>query len=189
VYWAISTTFFICGITTVGFIESHFVALAVARGVTLQDAALAFGILSFCNGVGMIGAGYLSDRYSQRNLLALIFFVRGLSYVLLLFVNEIAGLVLFAVIFGLVDYAVVPCTCGLVASHFGEGMVGLGVGIILLWHSFGAAVGSYVGGVAYDAEAHYNTAIVACMSICFFASAVCFVVPELRESTALVVDI
>ena len=46
-------------------------------------------------------------------------------------------LFLFAAIFGAVDYSVVPVVVSLVRSVLGDKMVGLGVGILLLWHSLG----------------------------------------------------
>ena len=70
--------------------------------------ATAFSVLSAFNGVGMAAAGYLSDYYSRTVLLAAIFTLRGLAYILLLFVKDRVGLMCFAALFGLVDYSVVP---------------------------------------------------------------------------------
>ena len=58
VNWIITYAFVVCGITTTGFIETHIVGLVSDRGnMTEADGALAFGVLSGCNGVGMILAG------------------------------------------------------------------------------------------------------------------------------------
>merc|ERR1711871_998401 len=42
----------------------------------------------------------------------------------------------------------------------------------------GAALGSYIGGICFDAESSYQSAVVACTAICFFAGIITFGVPE-----------
>ena len=147
-YWLLSFAFAVCGLTTTGFIETHIVALAVSRGQPSSTGALAFSVLSACNGLGMLLAGWLSDRVSRSLTLCAIFGVRGLSFLLLLFARSGPMLFVFAAIFGLVDYSVVPPTVSLVGSHAGKHSVGLGVGILLAWHSLAAAGGAYLGGVS-----------------------------------------
>ena len=177
--WLLSLAFVVCGVTTTGFVETHVVALAVERGESVQTGAFAFSVLSACNGLGMLIAGWLSDRVSRSLTLSLIFAVRGLSFLLLLWNNSQAALFAFAVIFGLVDYSVVPPVVSLVGSHAGQHTVGLGVGILLAWHSLAAAGGSYFGGVIYEATSNYNMALEACAGICFIAAvAVLGVCPE-----------
>ena len=104
-YWSLTFAFVVCGVTTTGFIESHLVALATHRGMSKADGALAFGLLSACNGVGMVLAGWLSDRFHRIFQLAAIFFVRGLCYLLLHFVRSRRRLLVFAVVFGFVDHS------------------------------------------------------------------------------------
>ena len=57
--------------------------------------------------------------------------MRALTYVLLHWVRSVPMLMLFAVLFGFVDYSVVPPTVSLVETHMGSGTVGLGVGVLL----------------------------------------------------------
>jgi predicted MFS family arabinose efflux permease len=61
----------------------------------------------------------------------------------------------------------------LVRSITGDTAVGLGVGILLLWHSLGAAAGSSLGGSIYDATGSYNDALLVCLSLCLAASVAC----------------
>ena len=56
-FWALTLSFTICGVTTTGFVESHIIALATHRGMSATDGAVGFGVLSACNGLGMIAAG------------------------------------------------------------------------------------------------------------------------------------
>ena len=63
---------------------------------------------------------------------------------------------LFAVIFGLVDYSTVPVTASLIASHIGIRVMGLAFGLISAGHQVGAALGAYFGGVLFDLYAQYD---------------------------------
>ena len=64
---------------------------------------------------------------------------------LLAFVRHRPLLLVFAAMFGLVDYSVVPLVVSLVGSYCGADAIGLTVGILLMWHSFGAGLGSWFG--------------------------------------------
>jgi MFS family permease len=64
-------------------------------------------------------------------------------------------LLAFAVMFGVVDYATVPVTASLVASHLGIGRMGLTMGLIAAGHAVGGALGAFVGGFIFDSTATY----------------------------------
>ena len=109
---ALSFSFLICGVTTTGFIESHLIAVGMEMDFSVEQGALVFSVLSACNGVAMIAAGYLSDKVDRYYLLASLFFGRALAYVLLLLaVEEKQGgggmpvFFLFGIVFGIVDYS------------------------------------------------------------------------------------
>ena len=182
-YLALSVSFFICGVTTTGFIETHLVSVAVHRGFTLETGAACFAVLCAVNGFSMISAGWLSDRYSRTILLSAIFLGRGLAYLILILVVR-AGesgqvwLFTFSVLFGLCDYSVVPPIIGLVTSHAGNDSVGLGVGILLGIHSIGASLGALLGGSLFDRDGNYQTALLACALLCVVASVACLMICE-----------
>ena len=180
-YFALTVAFFICGITTTGFIETHLVSLAVHRSFSITTAAAAFSVLSGCNGVGMILAGWLTDRFSRTILLSLIFLGRALCYILLIVVdsNDVVALFVFSVLFGFCDYSVVPPVVSLVGTHAGSDSVGLGVGILLAWHSLGGALGSILGGTLFNPVSGYSGALWCCSILCFVAAVACLTIcPE-----------
>ena len=150
-------SYFICGYTTSGVIETHFLPYASFRGFAPIPSATAYGLLSAINLVGMIFAGWLTDRMNRPLLLGGIYVIRGLTFILLLYVGaNLETLFLFAVLFGLVDYATVPVTASLVASHIGLRVMGLAFGLISAGHQIGAAFGAYFGGVLFDMYARYD---------------------------------
>lgn len=90
-------------------------------------------------------------------LLGSIYVLRGLTFLLLMNVGtDYEQLVLFAVLFGAVDYATIPVTASLVASHLGLRVMGLAMGLISAGHSIGAAAGAFLGGYLFDLSAHYD---------------------------------
>lgn len=150
-------SFLICGFTTSGVIETHLIPYAQACGYPPLESATAYGILSAVNLAGMVLAGWLSDRVNRPLLLAAIYFGRALAFVLLLFiVRDIALLFVFAVAFGLFDYATVPVTAALAARHLGVGTLGLAMGVIAAGHQIGGALGAFLGGYLFDAFAKYD---------------------------------
>jgi predicted MFS family arabinose efflux permease len=171
--WLLTVSFVLCGITTTGFIESQIVALAIDRGFSLVRAATIFTIISAINGIGMVMAGWLTDRANRSLLLCCIFVIRGLAFLLLFYGFSEEAMYGFAVLFGWVDYSVVPPVVSLVETLAGEDCVGLGMGILLMWHSLGAAAGSSLGGALYNPMAgkrSYSKAIIVCFFGCFLAA-------------------
>ena len=157
-FYLLFFSFFICGITSLGIVETHFMPYAPLCGFPPVPTATAYGLLSAFNLVGMIVAGWLSDRVNRVSLLASIYFIRGLSFFLLVGTGaSYEVLIAFAMLFGLVDYATVPVTVSLAASHLGARVLGLAMGLITCGHQLGSATGAFVGGFLFDTAANYST--------------------------------
>ena len=150
-------SFLLCGYTTAGVIETHFLPYASFCGFGPIPSAAAYGTLSAANMLGMIGAGWLTDRMNRVVLLGSIYLLRGLTFIILMNVGaSYEILVVFAVLFGAVDYATVPVTASLVASHLGLRVMGLSMGLISAGHSIGAAAGAFMGGYLFDLTMQYD---------------------------------
>jgi MFS family permease len=150
-------SFFLCGYTTTGVIETHFLPYADHHGFGPIPSATAYGVLSAVNMGGMIMAGWLADRMNRPLLLGSIYLLRGLSFLLLINIGaDYSTLILFAVFFGIVDYSTVPVTASLVESHIGLHVMGLTMGLIFAGHSVGAALGALFGGYLFELYAQYD---------------------------------
>ena len=160
-FWLLSGSFFICGASSNGIIGVHFVPHSIDHGIPEVTAAGALAVMGAMNFVGTIASGWLTDRYDPRRLLAIYYFLRGLSLLMLPFVTDFAGLSIFAVFFGLDYIATVPPTVMLVADRFGRMNVGAVFGWVFLSHQVGAALASYLGGVARDSLGDYTAAFLA----------------------------
>ncbi|WP_299850918.1 MFS transporter [uncultured Roseovarius sp.] len=151
-------SFLICGFTTTGVIETHLLPFAAFCGFPPIPSATAYGLLSLVNLIGMIAAGWLTDRVNRPMLLASIYMLRALTFILLgsLPGASIEMLFLFAILFGAVDYSTVPVTASLVASHVGIKMMGLAMGLISAGHAIGGAMGAFAGGYLFTATQTYD---------------------------------
>lgn len=150
-------SYFLCGYTTTGVIETHFLPYASFCGFGPIPSATAYGLLSAINLLGMILVGWLTDHVNRPLLLGGIYLIRGLTFILLMQVGtDLETLLFFAVVFGLVDYSTTPVTASLVASHIGIRVMGLAFGLISAGHQVGAAFGAYFGGVLFDLYARYD---------------------------------
>ena len=150
-------SFLLCGYTSTGVVETHLIPFAQFCGIPPAPSALAFGILMGVNTLGMIAAGYLTDRVNRTLLLAGIYFFRSLTFLMLpLLIQETAILWVFAFLFGVFDYATVPPTASLAVSHLGKARVGTAMGLISAGHAIGAALGAFAGGYLFDLTGGYT---------------------------------
>lgn len=150
-------SFLLCGYTTAGVIETHLIPYAAFCGFGPVPSAAAYGVLSAVNMLGMIAAGWLTDRMNRVVLLGSIYLLRGATFLILMNVGaSYEMLVVFAVAFGAVDYATVPVTASLVASHIGLRVMGLAMGLISAGHALGAALGAWSGGYIFDLTMRYD---------------------------------
>ena len=172
----------ICGFTTSGIVETHLLPYAAACGFPPLESAFAYGLLSAINLGGMVLAGWLADRMGRPLLLGMIYILRGLSFIVLIWAaRDISLLFLFAVLFGMFDYSTVPVTASLVASHMGLRVMGLTMGLLSAGHALGAAAGVYVAGVLFDLFAQYFWVWVAAIALALFAGVLSFSIREDRR--------
>ena len=171
VFWVLFGTFFVCGLSTNGLIQTHFIPLCHDYGMREVEAASVLAMMGAFDFVGTILSGWLSDRYSNRWLLFWYYGLRGLSLILLpLSTFSIYGLSLFAVFYGLDWIATVPPTVKLAAQEFGRERAALIFGWVFTGHQLGAAAAALGAGVSRDALATYLPAFYAAGVACLVAA-------------------
>jgi MFS family permease len=177
----------ICGFTTAGVVETHLIPYVVSCGIPVVTGATAFGVLAAFNMVGMAVAGYLADKVHRPLLLGTIYVIRGLSFIILMMIPAYdAELVfLFAVVFGLFDYASIPVTTSLVASHLGLRIMGLALGLLGMFHAGGAAIGAFLGGYLYDLFQAYDWVWIVAIVLSLTAGILAWAIRENAEPEPL----
>jgi MFS family permease len=181
-FWVIAGTFFVCGLSTSGTVQPHFIPLCADFGVTPVAAASVLAMMGMFNFVGTIGSGWLSDRFDSRKLLGWYYGLRGLSLMWLPFSGfDMVSLTVFAVFFGLDYIATIPPTVKLAAQHFGPAKGPIVFGWAFAAHQLGGAAAALATGVSRDALASYLPAFFAAGVSCFIAVAAVFALRDIRR--------
>jgi sugar phosphate permease len=154
-FWWLALSFFVCGVTTAGLIDTHFIPYAQDHHISAVTAASAFGVLSLVNMVFTTLSGAMSDRLGYTRLLGWIYAGRAVTLVYLVFATDPTSLFVFAVAYGIVDFSTVAPTTALSTILFGRSSAGTVYGLVALSHQLGSAVGSYAGGLVHDLTGSY----------------------------------
>jgi MFS family permease len=170
-FWLLSTTFFICGLSTNGLVGTHLIPAAIDHHMTAVAGASLLALMGLFDVVGTTLSGWLTDRLDPRKLLAWYYALRGLAVIALpaAFGSGYA-LVAFAVFYGLDWVATVPPTVALTADHFGRERVGIVFGWIYASHQLGAAAAAWAGGASRTWFGTYTYAFLSAGALCLLAS-------------------
>ena len=172
VFWVLFFTFFICGASTNGLIQTHFIPLCADYGLRPVQAASVLAGMGVFDFVGTVASGWLSDRYDNRWLRFWYYGLRGLSLLCLPFSGfTFAGLSLFAVFYGLDWIATVPPTVKLAAQRFGRERANVVFGWVFAGHQLGAATAAFGAGLSRTELQSYLPAFFAAGALCLVASA------------------
>ncbi|AMN42891.1 MFS transporter [Rhodoplanes sp. Z2-YC6860] len=172
VFWVLFATFFICGASTNGLIQTHFVPLCADFGLPAVGAAGVLAAMGMFDIAGTIASGWLSDRYDNRWLLFWYYGLRGLSLLYLPFTGfTFYGLSLFAMFYGLDWIATVPPTVKLTVARFGRERANLVFGWIFAGHQMGAAFAAFGAGLSRTVLSSYLPAFFISGALCLVAAA------------------
>ncbi|MDE2843504.1 MAG: MFS transporter [Chloroflexota bacterium] len=185
--WQMTIAYFACGYTT-AVLSVHFVPFADSLGVGPQTAAFIFALMMGLNVVGSIGAGILSDKFSRKNMLALVYFVRGTAYMLMLAGVEIFGLgtpalLIFAIVAGISWIATAPLTTALIADVYGVRALGTISGVAFLVHAVGSGISIWLAGELFDLTGSYTIPFLIAGLFLFPASVFAFSIKEKKYSS------
>jgi len=170
-FWILAATFFICGLSTNGLIQTHFISLCADFGMPQVEAASALAMMGAFDIVGTILSGWLSDRFDNRWLLFWYYGLRGLSLIYLPSSDfTIYGLGLFSLFYGLDWIATVPPTVKLAAATFGREKAGLIFGWVFAAHQIGAAVAAFGAGFTRSELSTYLPAFYTAGTACLLAA-------------------
>jgi predicted MFS family arabinose efflux permease len=172
VFWVLFGTFFVCGASTAGLIQTHFIPFCGDYGYTAVGAAGILAMMGIFDFFGTLGSGWLSDRFDNRWLLFWYYGLRGLSLIYLPFS--------FALFYGLDWIATVPPTVKLTAERFGDGKANIVFGWIFAGHQLGSATAAYGAGLSRTIYLSYLPAFFVAGLLCIIA-ALAFVVLRQTE--------
>lgn len=185
-FWVLATTFWICGWPTNGLVQTHFIPAAHDHGMPATTDSGLLALIGIFDILGTVFSGWLTDHVRPWLLLAVYYFLRGLS---LLFLHSLMGptiqpmLWIFIIFYGLDSVATVPPTVVLCRQYFGAVKATVVVGWVFAFHLVGAGTGSLTAGLSRESTGSYQAAWVTAAVLCLAAAVSLLLIPQMRQST------
>jgi predicted MFS family arabinose efflux permease len=174
-FWFLLLPFFICGMTTTGLMDTHLIPYAHDHGFSPATTGLAVSVLAAFNIFGTLVSGVLANRWDNARMLGFLYLGRAASLIVLVFVGDPIMLIVFAALFGLVDFATLAPT-QLLATRLFRGGIGTVFGYLFMSHQIGSAVGSFVPGLVYDLTGGYVASLSGATTLLLVASVLSFAI-------------
>jgi MFS family permease len=165
-FWLLTAGFFVCGfhVTFIGlhlppYISDQSVGMTFfGRPVSaIELGGWAIGLVGLFNIVGSLLWGWLGGRHLRKDMLALLYALRALAFVLFLALPlSWVSVLLFAASLGFLWLGTVPLTSGLVGYMFGPVHMSMLWGIVFFGHQVGSFLGGWGAGRLYDIQGNYD---------------------------------
>jgi MFS family permease len=165
-FWLLTIGFFVCGFH-VSFIGLHLPAYISDKAVgmsffgtpvsALELGGWAIGLVGLFNIAGSLIWGWLGSRYPKKDMLALLYALRALAFVVFLALPlSWISVLVFAASLGFLWLGTVPLTSGLVGYIFGPVHMSMLWGIVFFSHQLGSFLGGWGAGRLYDIQGNYD---------------------------------
>jgi len=177
-FWLLTIPYFACGFSDVGLIQTHLIPMSEGKGFPLEIIAIASGLIAALNIAGAIVTGYLSDKFSRKRQLGVIYLTRAVTFVFLISIQRPWLLLPFAVVYGAIEMASIAPTNSLVVQIYDKYSKGAILGLIAVSHQLGGAAGSWVPGLLYDLTGSYTIILVVSIAMLFGAGLLVQRIPE-----------
>jgi MFS family permease len=148
-FWQVFLGLFACGFS-MNLLGTHGMPMLMDHGFDALHSSLGIGLIGFVAIFGTLVLGRVADRLPRRNILALIYAIRGLGFFALVVVGTHFELYLAATIGGLVWAGSIALSSAILADVYGVRLVGILYGWTYLGHQLGATVSSWLGGWGYE---------------------------------------
>ena len=145
-------------IGAIGTVIQHFILFLKDQGYSTTIAARFSTLLLASSLLGRVTVGYVADRFSKKNTMAIFYALIGASIVLLNLLGSALVLALFAMVFGFsmgADYMLIPLVT---AESFGTASLGKLLALIIMGYSLGQWGAPWVAGRIFDARHSYGLA-------------------------------
>ena len=152
-FWQVVLGLFACGFS-MNLLGTHGVPMLMDHGFDAHSSAWGIGTIGFVAIFGTVVLGRMADRLPRRNILAVIYAIRGLGFFALVVVGTHFELYLAATIGGLVWAGSIALSSAILADVYGVRLVGVLYGLAYVGHQLGGMLSSWLGGWGYE---HFGT--------------------------------
>jgi len=148
-FWLVFLGLFACGYS-MNLLGTHGMPMLMDHGFDAFSSSMGVGLIGVVAIAGTVMLGSLADRVPRRNLLAVIYGIRGLGFFALVAVGTHFELYLTASIGGLVWAGSIALSSAILADVYGVRLVGVLYGLGYLGHQIGGTLSSWLGGWGYE---------------------------------------
>ena len=149
-YWKIVLGLFACGFG-MNLLGSHGVPMLTDHHFQSMTASFGIGMIGIVAMFSTVLLGQIADRFPRKNILFLVYLVRGLGFLGLVLAATNWQLFIVAFSGGLVWSGSVAMSTAILSDLYGTRLLGILNGWAYFGHQIGAALGSFLGGWLYDA--------------------------------------
>jgi MFS family permease len=187
-FWLLTIGFFVCGFH-VTFIGLHLPPYISDKAVgmsffgtpvsALELGGWAIGMVGLFNILGSVLWGWSGSRYPKKDMLALLYALRALGFVMFLALPlSWVSVLLFSAALGFLWLGTVPLTSGLVGYMFGSTHLSMLWGIVFFSHQLGSFLGGWGAGRLYDLAGNYDLMWWIAVGLGVFAAAIHWFIRE-----------
>ncbi|GAB3773436.1 MFS transporter [Ramlibacter monticola] len=148
-FWKVCFGLFCCGFS-MNLLGTHGMPMLMDHGFDAFTSSMGIGLIGFVAIAGTLILGRVADRLPRRNILAAIYFLRGLGFFALVVVGTHWELYATATIGGLVWAGSIALSSAILSDVYGVRLVGVLYGMAYIGHQLGATLSSWLGGWAYE---------------------------------------
>jgi MFS family permease len=187
-YALLTVGFFVCGFH-VAFVSLHLPSniLDAAVKVSFFSAPVraielggwAISLVGLFDIFGSITWGWLGGIYPRKDMLALLYALSSLAFLLFLMLSlSWVSVLIFAATLGFLRLGTISLTSGLIGYLFGPKHVAMLRGIVYFSHQLSSFVGGWAAGRWYDVEGNYDLVWWASVGFGFIAAAIHWFIRE-----------
>jgi MFS family permease len=187
-FWLLTIGFFVCGfhVTFIGlhlpsYVSDHSIGLSFfGRPISaIELGGWAIGLVGLFNIIGTLLWGWLGGHHVRKDMLALLYALRALAFVLFLAIPlSWISVFAFAASLGFLWLGTVPLTSGLVAYMFGTTHMSMLWGFVFFSHQLGSFLGGWGAGRLYDVQGNYQLVWWISVGLGIFAAVIHWLIRE-----------
>jgi MFS family permease len=175
-FWKIVLGMFACGFS-MNLLGTHGMPMLMDHGFDAASSSHGIGLIGFVAIFGTILLGRVADKLARKNLLALIYAVRGVGFFVLVIVGAHWELYLAATIGGIVWAGSIALSSAVLADVYGIRLVGVLYGLVYVSHQAGGALSSWLGGWGYETLGSHWLAFGGAGALLMLAAAISYQLP------------
>ena len=176
-FWLLVGIYAICGFQDF-LVATHVVAFADDLGVVQVLAGNMLALMGLMGLLGVLASGVVADRYGAARPTLLCFLIRTAIFAQIIYAQNTAGILLFALAYGFTFLITAPLTLVFARNIFGMERLGAVSGAIHMVHQVAGGLGAYAGAAIFDRWDSYDAAFVLMLGLALAATAAALRVRE-----------